>query len=114
MTVCSKTSISMRTLILAAALATSMYCVGAMAQTPAPAAAAAHYTTAQTHIGILLDDPDAVASIDKYIPGLSSEQRISMAREKTLKSLQQYQPERFTDSALASIDAEFAKMPAKK
>jgi hypothetical protein len=103
----------MRALIVAVALAASLSFGAAIAQTPAPAAAA-HYTTADTDIGTLLDDPAAKAIVDKYIPGFSSGDQINMARAMTLKSIQQYAPDRFTDQVLASIDADLAKLPAKK
>lgn len=102
----------MRALMVAVALAASLSIGAAVAQTPAPAAAA-HYTTADTDIGTLLDDPAARAIVDKYIPGFSSGDQINMARAMTLKSIQQYAPDKFTDQVLASIDADLAKLPAK-
>lgn len=32
----------------------------------------------------------------------------------TLKSIQQFSPDRFTDEVLAAIDADLAKLPEKK
>jgi len=105
----------MRALIIAAALATSLTIVPVMAQTPAASASAATgYTTADTDIGTLLDDPALKAIVDKYIPGLLSGDQISMARSMTLKAIQQYAPDKVTDGALASIDADFSKLPPKK
>ena len=103
----------MRAFIVAATLAASLCFTAAIAQTPAPAAAT-HYTTADTDIGTLLDDPAARAVVDKYIPGFSSGDQINMARAMTLKSIQQYAPDKFTDEVLASIDADLAKLPTKK
>jgi hypothetical protein len=37
-----------------------------------------------------------------------------MAREMTLRTLQQFAPDRVTDAALADIDADFVKLPEKK
>lgn len=103
----------MRALIIAATLATSLTIVPVMAQTP-PAAASHGYSTADTDIGTLLDDPTLKAIVDKHIPGLLSGDQISMARSMTLKAIQQYAPDKVTDSALADIDADFSKLPPKK
>ena len=76
--------------------------------------AAAHYSSAETDIGTLLDDPAARAIVDKHIAGFSTGDQIDMARSLTLKAIQQYAPDRFTDQALAEIDADLAKLPVKK
>lgn len=107
----------MRNLVLACALA-ALLPTAAVAQTapaPAPVATApAHYTTADTEIGTLLDDPAAKAIVEKNIPGMTTNDQIDMARGMTLKAVQQYSPDLVTDARLAAIDAEFAKLPAKK
>lgn len=36
-----------------------------------------------------------------------------MARGMTLKDIQQYSPDQINDKVLTSLDAEFAKIPAK-
>ena len=64
----------MRFLILAAAalsLATP-----ALAET----AATAKYTSADTELGVLLDNPAAKAIVEKYIPGMTSNDQVDMAR----------------------------------
>ena len=94
--------------------------VGAIAQTtpaptPAPAAAPTPaYTVADTDIGTLLDDPAAKAILDKNIPGFSANPQIDMARSMTLKAVQAYAADKLTDEALAKVDADLAKLPAKK
>jgi hypothetical protein len=98
----------MRALIVTTALVFSSAITPAIAQT-----APAHYTTAETDIGTLLDDPASRTVVDKYIPGFSSREQIDMARSMTLKSIQQYAPD-ITDTVLAEIDADLAKLPAKK
>lgn len=83
----------------------------------APTAAVAstgHYTTAETEIGTLLDDPAAKAIIDKHVPGFSANDQVDMARGMSLQAVQQYAPDMLTDKTLAAIDADFAKLPAKK
>lgn len=71
---------------------------------------ARHYTTADTDIGTLLDDPEAKAIVERYIPGLTTNDQIEMARAMTLKGIQQYAPDDVTDARLAAIDAELAKL----
>lgn len=99
----------MRALIVATLLALSFTVAPAIAQT-----AATHYSAAETDIGTILDDPAARAVVDKHIPGFSSQGQIDMARSMTLKSIQQYAPDKYTDTVLAEIDADLAKLPAKK
>jgi hypothetical protein len=103
----------MRSLIIAAALAVSCPLTSAFAQAPA-AAARVVYSTANTDIGTLLDDPIAHAIVDKHLPGVLSGDQIDMARSMTLKAIQQYAPDKISDQALADIDADFAKLPPKK
>ena len=103
----------MRSLIIAAALAVSFPLTSALAQAPA-AASHAVYSTADTTIGTLLDDPAAHAIVDKHLPGVLSGDQIDMARSLTLKGIQQYAPDKISDQALSDIDAEFAKLPPKK
>ena len=108
----------MRALIVAAALVGSLVSLSALAQaqssTAATPAAKQTYTTADTEIGTLLDDPAARAVLDKRVPTVSKGDRIDMARSMTLKSLQQYAPDTITDQVLADIDADFAKLAAAK
>ena len=105
---------------ISAALAVTALSPAAIAAEPAttaaPAAPAAatpatpKYTTADTEIGTLLDDPAARAILDKLVPEMTSNDQIDMARAMTLKSIQAYAPDDLTDELLAKIDAEFAKL----
>ena len=105
----------MRFIAMAAGLAILAASTAAVAQPAAPAAAAAdHYSTAGTPIGTLLDDPAAKAVLVKYIPEVVSNPQIDMARGMTLKDTQQYAPDMVSDQKLSQIDAELAKLPAKK
>lgn len=99
----------MRALILAATLLTAIATTSVIAQT-----ASAHYSTAETDIGTLLDDPAARAVLEKHAPGFTTDGQVDMARPMTLKSIQPYAAERFSDEVLAKIDADLAKLPAKK
>ncbi len=101
--------------VLALAAATAALPLAASAQqAPAPAAAAAaSYTTEDTPIGTLLDDPAAKAVLAKHIPDVVSNPGIDQARGMTLKQVQQYSPD-ITDKVLTEIDADLAKLPFKK
>jgi hypothetical protein len=104
----------MRAFIVAATLAVALVATAVMAADPAPAAAkTSHYSTSTTDIGTLLDDPAARAVLDKHIPGFSTQDQIDMARPMTLRAVQQYAPDKYTDKVLAEIDADLAKLPAK-
>jgi para-nitrobenzyl esterase len=103
------------TILAAASLAAlAAPAIAAAPAAPAPAATApaakAKYTTADTEIGTLLDDPAAKAIVEKHIPGFTSNDQVDMARGMTLKAVQQYASEEVTDARLAAIDAEFAKL----
>ena|SRR5579864_81840 len=100
-------------LVCAAGLAAPAFA----AETPAPAAAPAvgtkAYTTAQTTIGVLLDDPAAKAILVKYVPELASSAQIDMARGLTLKQIQAYAGDTLSDETLGKIDWDLSKLPAK-
>ena len=104
----------MRIALMAASLLLSLSATPVSAQTAPASPAAAHYSTASTPIGDLLDDPAAKAVLFKYIPDMAKNDQIEMARGMTLKDVQQYAPDAISDKTLADMDAEFAKMPAKK
>ena len=82
----------------------------AMAETSAAAPAKAKYSTEETDIGTMLDDPAAKAIIEKHIPGMTTDEQIEMARGMTLKAVQQYSPDDVTDAQLAAIDADLAAL----
>lgn len=98
--------------VVAACLAAPVFAAAPTAPVvSAPAVVSPKYTTADTEIGTLLDDPAAKAILDKIIPGMTSNDQIEMARSMTLKSIQQYAPDQITDEHLAQLDAELAKLP---
>lgn len=82
----------------------------ATAPVTAAEAAKAKYSTSETDIGTLLDDPAAKAIVEKYIPGMTTNDQIEMARSMTLKAIQTYAADSVTDERLAQIDAEFTKL----
>ena len=71
------------------------------------------FSTNETTIGTLLDNPATQAIVDKYIPGLSSSASISMASSMTLRAIQPMSGDKITTQMLDSIDADLAKLPAK-
>lgn len=77
------------------------------------AGATVGYSVAATDLGVLLDNPQTKAVLDKYIPQMVNSEQIAMARSMTLKSLQQYAGETLTDDTLAKIDTDLGKVPAK-
>jgi len=96
-------------------LAAAIVAAPAFAETPAAAAPAAPgYTTGETSIGDLLDNPVTKAVLDKYMPGMSANPQIDMARGMTLKQIQNFAPDMVKDETLAQIDADLAKIPVKK
>lgn len=105
-----------RNLLVAALLTgTAALAAPAHAADPAPAAAAAAkaYSTAETPIGTLLDDPAAKAILVKYIPDLANSAQIDMARGLTLKQIQAYAGDKLSDETLGKIDWDLSKLPAK-
>lgn len=101
--------------LIVAASTLALTGVSAVAQTATPPAAAApakvKYTTADTDLGTLLDNPATKAIIEKHIPGMTTNDQVDMARGMTLKAIQQYAADDVTDARLAAIDADFAKLP---
>lgn len=100
----------MRTLLTAVAL--MALSASGHAQT-ANGAKPKHYSSSSTTIGTLLDDPAAKALLDRYIPGISSDYRIRLARGMTLKTVQKYSRDTITDKVLANLDTAFARIPAR-
>ncbi len=102
----------MRSFIVAAAFLTSLSMNYAVAETSSQAAVT--YSTADTDIGTLLDDPGARAIIDKHVPGFSTGPQIDMARSMTLRGIQPFASDTLTDTVLNAIDADLAELSAKK
>ncbi|MBV1691036.1 hypothetical protein KRR38_25990 [Novosphingobium sp. G106] len=71
------------------------------------------YSTAQTPIGTLLDDPAAKAILLKYVPAIANNPQIAMARSITLKQVQSYAGDQLTDETLGKIDWDLSKLPPK-
>lgn len=72
------------------------------------------YSTEKTSIGTLLDTPETRAVLDAHLPEFSTNPQVEMARSMTLKQVQSYVPDTFTDEVLAKIDADLAKIDPPK
>ncbi|MBW8784854.1 MAG: hypothetical protein JF593_09475 [Novosphingobium sp.] len=70
-----------------------------------------HYSTGDTPIGTLLDDPAARAVLMKYVPMLVGNTRSAAIRSQTLRSIQGYALAILSDEVLARIDADLAQLP---
>jgi hypothetical protein len=104
----------MKKIIIASLLAALPALPMAVVAADPPAKSAPAYSSADTPIGDLLDNPAARAILDKYLPGFSKAEQIDAARGMTLRAVQPYATDTVTDEALAKIDAELAKLPAPK
>ncbi len=87
-----------------------------LADAPATEAAATKpvYSTAETTLGVLLEDAAAKAIIDKHIPGLTDNPSISMAAGMTLKALQAMAGDKITDEMLKAVDSDFKALQSGK
>jgi hypothetical protein len=104
----------MNYIVVALLLGVASVATPVLAEDAAPAAAAAKvlFTTAESTIGDILDNPEAKAIVDKHLPGLSTNEQIDMARGFSLKAVQSFKPDLISDETLAKIDADFAALAA--
>lgn len=72
------------------------------------------YTTNSTLVGVLLDDPEAIAIVDKYLPGFSTNPDINQGRGFTLSFMQKFDRKTITDEKLAAMDAEFEALAKER
>lgn len=103
---------------LSAVAALAAVAVNASAETTKPAApvatapvCVAEKLTSDSLVGDLLDNEAAKAILIKHVPDLKDNDQIEMARAMSLRSLQAYAADTFTDKVLASIDADLATIP---
>ena len=83
------------------------------AAAPAQTAAKPAYSTAETTIGDLIDNPVTKAVLDKHLPGFSDNQQISMARAMTMRQIQGFAADMLPDEKLALVDADLAALLAQ-
>jgi hypothetical protein len=110
----------MKKLLIASSLfAVAIAATNVCAQTTPAAAATSsaatpYYSTEETPLGDLLDNPDTKAVLEKHIPQVINNDQIDQARGMTLKAIQPYAGETLTDKILAEIDADLKDVPAPK
>lgn len=106
-----------RNLIMGLLACSALTSVEARAAEPSPApvtSAPSIYTTADTTIGTLLDNPATKSVLDKHVPQLTADPQFAMTRSMTLKQIQSYAGDVLSDEVLAKIDADLAKVAEKK
>ena len=59
---------------------------------------------------MLLADPEAKAVLDRHFPGVSTDPRIGMGKGMTLRSIQKFAPDMFTEEAMNAVDAELDRL----
>lgn len=107
-----------RSVMITALITVSSLGIPAFAQTapaptaqPVPAAATAtKFSTADSTIGDLIDNPAAKAVLDKHLPGFSTNPQLEMARGMTLKQIQAFVPDQIKEESLVKIDEDLAKL----
>ena len=67
-------------------------------------------STAATSLADLLSDPASRVLIDRHFPGVSDDKRIEMAKGMTLRTIQAFAPDQFTDASLDALDADLARL----
>ena len=72
------------------------------------------YTTRSTLVGVILDDPEAAAIVDKYLEGFSTHPDVGQGRGFTLSFMQKFDRETMTDAKLANIDREFEALAKQR
>jgi hypothetical protein len=97
----------MKKLVLGAALAFAAATSPAFAADPAPAAAP-KFSTADTTIGDLIDNPTTKAVLEKHLSALIGNPQIEMARGMTLKQVQGFAGDQLSDEVLAKVDSDLA------
>ena len=96
----------MRNILLAAVLLFSLFSNVLLAGPP--------YSTSETDIGTLMDDPKALVILQKYIPKNLADPQFEMARMFTLTFIQAHdQHGELSDETLDQIDREFAQLAAE-
>ena len=97
----------MRNIILAAAFLLSIFCHAVFA--------GPQYSTTETPIGTLMDDPKALVILQKHIPKNLADPQFDMARQFTLTFIQAHdQHNELSDETLDKIDKDFAALAAEK
>lgn len=95
----------MRKILLASAFLLSLFGHAVLADPP--------YSTSETDIGTLMDNPQTLVILQKYIPKNLADPQFEMARMFTLTFIQAHdQHGELSDETLVQIDKEFAELAA--
>lgn len=70
------------------------------------------YSTTETPIATLLEDPAAVAVLEEHMPGFTSNPDLGMAGGLTLVEVQAYSPDPMTDEEMAALNADLSALSA--
>jgi hypothetical protein len=97
-----------RMLLKTAVMAITLFAAPVVAQQAKPA-----YSTADTDIGTLIDNPETKAILDKHMPGFSANEQVAMARGMTLRAVQSMVPDQIKAEALDKIDADLTTLKPK-
>ncbi|MCB2076275.1 MAG: cytochrome P450 [Novosphingobium sp.] len=68
------------------------------------------FSTADSRIGDLLADDAAKAVLERHFPGMAENPQIAMAKGMTLRAVQAFAADQFSDDALNAVDADLAKI----
>jgi hypothetical protein len=107
----------LRNISLAIVLSVIACTVAAQAPAPAPAASGApagcvkEKLSTESLVAELLDNPAAKAVLIKHVPTLKDNDQFEMARPMSLRAVQAYAEDTFTDKILDAIDADLSKLP---
>lgn len=102
-----------KAIITVAALALSAI-ISAPAMAESAIKTQATFSTGTSTLGDLLDNPASRAILDKHLPGISNDPQAVMGRSMTLRQIQPYASDKFTDTVLTSIDADLTKIAPMK
>jgi len=73
-----------------------------------------HYSSSLSLIGDLLKNDATRAVVEKHFPGFATNDQTQTVSGLTIRALQEYSPEFFSDSRLAAFDADLAKISPPK
>jgi hypothetical protein len=103
----------MRKVLFAAVIAAAPIASAAVSSAFAQTAPAVGFSVETTDLGTLLGNEATKAILVKHLPSLVGNDQIQMASALTLKQLQGFAGDAITDDKLASVQADFDKLPKK-
>ena len=105
-------------ILAAASLALAGASAPSLAADAAPAATSVKYTSKNTPMSVLLDDPAAKAVLVKHVPQLVANPDISeraggMTLSEIGDAIKAYSPDVLSEAVLVKIDADLAALPGR-